>query len=140
MAPYQYQGLDAERGEIRLVHLLPGNFEDAIEIELLHAELPKESHAESSTTKLHFEALSYVWGPHEDNPRSITVRGAERKALEDSLSTLRLSENEHLEQPYAPNTRTGSLYVRQNLNSALRHLRQVSDRRILWCVSRVWLP
>jgi hypothetical protein len=39
MPPYAYTPLDALRNEIRLIKLLPGNFEDDIEIMIYHYEM-----------------------------------------------------------------------------------------------------
>jgi len=135
MAPYQYQGLNAEQSEIRLVNLLPGKFKDSIEVEILHAKFSPGSDTASPPDKPHYEALSYVWGP-EDNPERIKVRGLIarwRPFRKDRVSTPQdYSRNNGSELLYAPQTHSGVLYVRQNLSTALRYLRQPADNRILW--------
>lgn len=40
MAPYRYSPLRAERNEIRLIHLLPGNHEDPLKIRMVHSTIP----------------------------------------------------------------------------------------------------
>jgi hypothetical protein len=52
-----YAPIDSENGDIRLLELAPGNFEDDIEIRLIPANLYDNS-------SFRYEALSYVWGTH----------------------------------------------------------------------------
>ncbi|KAH7391079.1 heterokaryon incompatibility protein-domain-containing protein [Phaeosphaeria sp. MPI-PUGE-AT-0046c] len=64
--------IDSENGEIRLLELAPGVFEDEIEINLVHSNLSNSSRS--------YEALSYVWGTElapsnallNGNPTTIT--------------------------------------------------------------------
>ncbi|KAF2640471.1 hypothetical protein P280DRAFT_426465 [Massarina eburnea CBS 473.64] len=39
LEPYQYRPLDQEAGEIRLLKILPGNFDDVLRLEIFHAPL-----------------------------------------------------------------------------------------------------
>jgi hypothetical protein len=50
MAQYEYRPLDRERDEIRLVRLLPGAFDDEMQIEVFHTQLSSDwpSHSDSS--------------------------------------------------------------------------------------------
>lgn len=86
------------------MQLLPGSFDDDIQVELLqiyfkndHSKVPK------------YEALSYVWGdPAPTQPR---IRASQ------------VLDNSHKEQ---------YLTVRENLWSALKHLRHADEKRLLW--------
>ena len=42
MAQYKYRPLNRERDEIRLVRLLPGAFDDEMQIEIFHAQLSSD--------------------------------------------------------------------------------------------------
>lgn len=50
-----YTPIDASKGEIRLIHLLPGDVDHEINIELVQVSL-------SSDPQPRYDALSYVWG------------------------------------------------------------------------------
>jgi Heterokaryon incompatibility protein (HET) len=130
MPPYKYQPLDASHGEIRLVNLLPGEFADKIEVDLLHAKVPKKDRCPQKPSG--YEALSYVWGPDE-NPEIITVRDHPPKSLRrELLSALQISEEEPSTRSHKANANASTLRIRQNLNIALRHLRQPDRSRKLW--------
>lgn len=53
--PAPYEPIDSSKGEIRIIHLLPGSFDDTINIELVPVSL-------SSNPTPQYDALSYVWG------------------------------------------------------------------------------
>ncbi|CZR57812.1 uncharacterized protein PAC_07701 [Phialocephala subalpina] len=53
LKPYKYGLLDIKKHEIRLLRLLPGNFNDNLECEFFHVSLDEAPG---------FEALSYTWG------------------------------------------------------------------------------
>lgn len=53
--PGPYQPIDSSKEEIRIIHLLPGDFDDTISIELVPVSL-------SSNPPPQYDALSYVWG------------------------------------------------------------------------------
>jgi hypothetical protein len=102
MPTYKYKPVDPTKREIRLVRLLPGSFDDDIELEIFHSHLLVDGDPES----IQYEALSYVWGSTVD-PHSIHVEGIEE------------------------NPNGGELLVTQNLAIALRYLRKL-EPRTLW--------
>jgi hypothetical protein len=55
MTRFTRLSLDDGCQEIRLIHLLPGAFDDDIQVEIFHEPLSEER-------ILEYEALSYVWG------------------------------------------------------------------------------
>jgi hypothetical protein len=84
---YEYTPLDKSTSTIRLVLLLPGDFNDNIECHLLHASLDSE---------LSYEALSYTWGDPEIL-RPVLLEGEPFPVTEnlyDALRHLRLKKNE----------------------------------------------
>ena len=90
--PFTYTPLSS-RDSLRLVTLLPGNFDDVIKCELSHA-------ANDAKPPPNYEALSYVWG--------------------DPTYTTSIAVN-------------GSLFhVTANLACALRYLRELDKKRVLW--------
>ena len=56
--PYQYQALDAEAENIRLLYLLPAETSADIRVDLVHTRLTKEDVPK-------YEALSYAWGERD---------------------------------------------------------------------------
>jgi hypothetical protein len=73
-----YEPIDSENGEIRLLELLPGHYDDAIHIELYTMNLKD---------KPSYEALSYAWGT-ADSPRRAMVNSCPvpiRESLELGL-------------------------------------------------------
>ncbi|KXJ89330.1 heterokaryon incompatibility protein-domain-containing protein [Microdochium bolleyi] len=121
MAPFVYLPLETDGHVIRLVTLLPGDFDDDLQVELAQARLspPPPTHpvvAEEDRSKSrqedqkqyadgHYTALSYVWGSTED-PKHISVR-------EEGGSS-------------------GTLVVTRNLEEALRYLRHAQEPRVMW--------
>jgi hypothetical protein len=105
MAMYIYTPLDSTNEQIRLIHLLPGCFQDDIKVEMFHAQLALDEDSDSTT--ISYDALSYVWGSAE-NLKSITIVGT------------------------CTNPRSGQLPVTENLAVALRHLRKQHEIRTLW--------
>ena len=59
MPRFAYLPLDTAREEIRLISLLPGLFNDDIQVEIFHEPLSEEHVPEH-------EALSYAWGLTEN--------------------------------------------------------------------------
>lgn len=53
--PGPYEPIDSSNEQIRIIHLLPGEFDDPISIELVPVSL-------SSDPTPQYDALSYVWG------------------------------------------------------------------------------
>ncbi|KAG6354961.1 hypothetical protein INS49_004042 [Diaporthe citri] len=70
--PGPYEPIDSSKEEIRIIHLLPGDFDDTINLELATVSL-------ASNPKPQYDALSYVWGqeqcqtPAFVNGRPVTV-------------------------------------------------------------------
>lgn len=70
--PGPYEAIDSSKAEIRIIHLLPGEFDDPISIELVPVSL-------LSSPPPQYEALSYVWGqeqcqtPALVNGRPVTI-------------------------------------------------------------------
>lgn len=75
----EYQPLDLARRQIRILHLMPGNFEDPIHTTLSLAYL--EDHPQ-------YEALSYVWGD-PNVCMSITVNGKDQLVTTNLWAALR---------------------------------------------------
>jgi hypothetical protein len=65
--PGPYEPIDSPKQEIRIIHLLPGQFDDSINIELVPVSL-------SNSPAPHYDALSYVWG-REQSPTPALVNG-----------------------------------------------------------------
>ena len=62
-SPYKYRNLSTKSGhEIRLILLLPGNFEDALWCEIMHVDLDE---------KPKYDAVSYTWAT-EDGDAHLT--------------------------------------------------------------------
>jgi len=126
MPRYDYVPLNKARGEIRLLRLLPGQFDDGI-----HIEIYQRSMINSRNRFPTYTALSYVWGS-QDNPEVICV---------DHLAGYgnRPTDDRHINTPVDAGSFTGApqrekmtLSVTQNLFVALRHLRRQDQDRILW--------
>lgn len=63
-----YNPIDSSKAEIRIIHLLPGDFDDTIYIELVPVSL-------SSNPTPQYDALSYVWGQEQcHNPAFVNGR------------------------------------------------------------------
>lgn len=97
-----YRPLDhVKREDIRLVCLMPGNYQDGLCCVLIHASLE---------SGIKYEAVSYTWAT-EDGDESLSqsiICGYLGEALQRNI------------------------WITVNCESALRRLRHVSERRILW--------
>ena len=126
MANFQYQPLPAARMPIRLLILHPGEFSDPIRAALQHTSIPigdkynryrLKDDEEQGIPCPKYEALSYAWGS-TDNPKPISM---DRQG-EDANVVL----------------------VTENLDIALRHLRDPIDSRLLWvdavCIDQNNIP
>ena len=115
MRKYKYTPLQPDRGEIRLLRLLPGDTSPNIGIEIFHAR--PDSNPE-------YEALSYVWGC----PERINIISVHERVLDkpdhrpSSVKVKGPDKGENL----------ATLAVTKNLIVALRHLRDPREPRILW--------
>ncbi|KAH7327437.1 heterokaryon incompatibility protein-domain-containing protein [Rhexocercosporidium sp. MPI-PUGE-AT-0058] len=113
---YKHSILRAERNEIRLIRLHPGQSYHDICIDIFHVD---------PSLNPSYEALSYAWG---DPTRSekITVRSR-------SPASGRSNTTEYPGTFTADLTHTfAALYISRNLAIALRHLRLPKDVRTLW--------
>ncbi|KAG4437810.1 hypothetical protein IFR05_006697 [Cadophora sp. M221] len=116
MPTYKYNSLRADRNEIRLIRLYPGQSYHSISVSIIHVD---------ASLNPSYEALSYAWG---DPARSekIVVRGHSQGSGSSGTT----------EYPGAP-TADGrltltTLSISRNLEIALRHLRPSKDVRTLW--------
>ncbi|KAI4183083.1 MAG: hypothetical protein L6R41_005596 [Letrouitia leprolyta] len=109
MARYEYQPLKKNTTKIRLLTLLPGQFNDPIRITIEKKDLNK---------KQAFEALSYTWGSASD-PLEVIVET--RSSGYDLSRVKRWTRVEFT-----------SLPVTRNLFEALQHLRYTDRSRVLW--------
>ncbi|KAF2033014.1 hypothetical protein EK21DRAFT_59703 [Setomelanomma holmii] len=69
--PSPYEPIDSENGEIRLLELAPGKFDDEIVMHLIPHNLTADSEPQT------YEALSYAWGmggcPHKARLNGISI-------------------------------------------------------------------
>ncbi|KAF2754812.1 HET-domain-containing protein [Pseudovirgaria hyperparasitica] len=107
MAGYTYSPLQDPKTQIRLLTLFPGDFSDPIILSLHTVSL-------TLTNKNHYEALSYVWG----------------SSTETRTIFLRLSDES--QDSAEPNMDSAPFEATLNLESALKHLRQMKQPRKLW--------
>ncbi|XXH01363.1 hypothetical protein Hte_007721 [Hypoxylon texense] len=105
---YKYHPLHTGSDEIRVLTLYPGESSDDVQVALHHVSFREDAPPP-------FEALSYVWGSPAD-PASVTIK---RTILSSGLA---IDHN-----PCCP-----LLSVTQNLDVALRHLRDRVEPRTLW--------
>jgi hypothetical protein len=121
MDNYRYTPL--QPGEIRLVELFPGQFDDPIVVELSHESLLRYGSPK-------YEALSYAWGGRE-NPRFIRIQDHQREIKSETRIDMNIGKLEKLDLRSGQEA-TYSLAVTQNLEAALQHLRRIDVSRILW--------
>lgn len=115
---YQYQPLPAAQHGwqcIRIATLHPSKDLDSDILVTLRIEQTDYKFDKPGTTKPYYEALSYEWGPDEETLHKIQIQ--HRIEAKDGKS-----QGRHC----------GLFPVRQNLLSALRHLRHVYEPRDLW--------
>ncbi|KAH7093468.1 heterokaryon incompatibility protein-domain-containing protein [Paraphoma chrysanthemicola] len=82
---HRYHALTAERREIRLLTLSPGEREEPIKCSLSTVSL---------TAEPNYDALSYVWGKHEDQSPTIELDGSKFTVTLNLFSALR-----HIREP-----------------------------------------
>ncbi|KAL3304091.1 ankyrin and het domain protein [Colletotrichum asianum] len=100
---YQYKPLAAD--EIRMLILLPGEFESPLQGYIAHESF------DPSDCEFSYEALSYVWGSLADlKPFHVLECSSQNSSAE-----------------------VKTLEIGPNLESALRHLRQPFETRTIWC-------
>ncbi|KAH9235121.1 hypothetical protein K456DRAFT_35224 [Colletotrichum gloeosporioides 23] len=100
---YQYKPLAPD--EIRMLILLPGEFESP-----LQGYISQESF-DPSDCEFSYKALSYAWGSQAD-PKPFHVLECSSQSSSAEVKTLEIGPN---------------------LESALRHLRQPFETRTIWC-------
>ncbi|KAI1113557.1 heterokaryon incompatibility protein-domain-containing protein [Nemania sp. NC0429] len=100
-------------GQIRLLAIRPGRFEDDIQCTLTTVRLDDE---------LKYEALSYVWGDTTDT-RNVFVQVFDRTDTTTTLGCLRLCDRP------GPGV---AVPVTRNLFTALRRFRRVDIPRTIW--------
>ncbi|KAF4497539.1 Ankyrin and HET domain [Fusarium agapanthi] len=111
MVPFAYQPLRPK--ELRILKLSPGSPGDLLSGTLVHRRLsPEDSEVPV------FEALSYCWG---DQSQLEHIALATRHTSEELQPTGSLE--------------SGNIGIGPNLAAALRSLRYLSEKRILWCDS-----
>ena len=117
MSRFQYQPLNAQKSEIRLIYLLPGSAEDRISIRLIQVPFVQAKKAQ-------YEALSYTWGSTED-AQSILVRcNSHHRSI--------LGRLWQKKDGASSDDDWSTLQVTKNLAIALRHLRRPEKFRVLW--------
>lgn len=92
--PYYYLPLRENAGEIRLLTLLPGDFDDRVRMHLEHVIFTHD-------ITPNFEALSYAWGSINNREKILVGPFADRfkslainKSLEEALRYLRYADRE----------------------------------------------
>lgn len=88
--PGPYEPIDSSKSEIRIIHLLPGEFDDTISIELVPVSL-------SSNPTPQYDALSYVWG-REQCPTPALVNGRPVTITSNLDTALRYFRDRHDEK------------------------------------------
>jgi hypothetical protein len=126
MPPFTYLPLDPAGQEIRLIRLLPSQFDDDIHVEIFHESLSEENVPE-------YEALSYAWGSTQTS-HSIFI----------SQTREPLANNQRPPGSIPSLGALKTLAITQNLSVALRHLRHSDTCRILWidaiCINQQNIP
>jgi hypothetical protein len=85
LSAHVYEPIDSENGEIRLVELLPGCYDDVIRLNL---------HVKNLSDKPSYEALSYAWGTIRSSNLAI-INGCPvrvQESLDSGLRRLRLAD------------------------------------------------
>ncbi|KAL8833935.1 MAG: hypothetical protein Q9170_004011 [Blastenia crenularia] len=112
MGPYEYTPLNEEAKEIRLLTLLPDDYDTPIRISIEIAIL-------SASEVPQFEALSYAWGDVSD--------------LTDIFIQVSPSKRSELQRlGGVDTTECRTLSVTSNLFEALKHIRFGDRTRVLW--------
>ncbi|KAF1829300.1 HET-domain-containing protein [Decorospora gaudefroyi] len=159
MTLYRYGPLRTELEEIRLVHLLPGRFEDDIRFRILHSPFPlpvtPPPRANNFPVDSFWTSVSWPWEIEETESgecilfnvvtgETHTLQTA-TPSLEDALEyqpryealsytwgDAEVSELGHVDGGQESGEPFTTLGLRPNLASALRHLRYVDETRVLW--------
>jgi hypothetical protein len=159
MAPYLYKPLQSAIQEIRLVHLLPGRFEDEIKFRVVHSPLPLPEIPRPKTRNIDIESIRslfvFPWtieelecgdvilfnvGTGETRPFDTVIVSQEEaleyrpqyEALSYTWGDADISEPGHVEDCLESSEPPATLGLRPNLAFALRSLRYSDKVRILW--------
>ncbi|TVY82211.1 Heterokaryon incompatibility protein 6 OR allele [Lachnellula suecica] len=161
MESYPYQPLRGELQEIRLVHLLPGEFKDPIKIRILHSPSPVPPMSPSKEEKIQVDSLrslvSWPWAIEETEDGEIMmfdVVTGETHPIPTVEPPLEETPEYHpryealsytwgdndicelaqvqIEGSHTIDETFATLGLRSNLASALRCLRHRNEIRILW--------
>jgi hypothetical protein len=129
--PYQYPPLNEARQEIRLVTLLPGEFQSDIHVSLTTVRATEHDVP-------NFESISYVWGPAED-PQTIFIG-------ESGQETLSVTRNMREALPYLRDAKKPRVLWIDAICVNQKDLEERSSqvRRMAWIYSKakrviVWL-
>ena len=128
--PYQYQALDAEAENIRLMYLLPAQTSAVIRVDLVHIRLTKEDVPK-------YEALSYAWG-NRDTPEVIYVgqKGedtiAVTRSLHQALPYLRYKDKRRVLWVDAICVDQQNLEERSHQVQRMGDVYSLADRVIVW--------
>ncbi|KAL5328035.1 hypothetical protein ACEPPN_005742 [Leptodophora sp. 'Broadleaf-Isolate-01'] len=116
MPTYKYSSLRADRNEIRLIHLYPGQSHHDICVSIIHVD---------SSQNPSYEALSYAWG---DPARSEKIIVRSRSPVSGRSNTTEYPGAFTVDAVHT----FATLSISHNLSIALRHLRLSKDVRTLW--------
>ena len=159
MVAYQYQPLQEALQEIRLVHLLPGEFDDDIRIRIIHSPFPIPGPAPPREKNPQIDSLrdsvSWPWDIEETETGDFVlfnvVNGETHpihsiapsvedtspyepryEALSYTWGDSDISEFGYVEDTRSSGEDPATLGLRPNLASALRYLRYSDETRVLW--------
>jgi hypothetical protein len=109
MAPYVYTPLDAQRNEIRLIKLLPGAFEDDVEIIIYHYEMVDDDDRSSSRCS-HASSETSPFLAHENLTLDTAVpfRGHQNAEVQDPEASDVPVQGPHEVNPSSPGTTSDS--------------------------------
>ncbi|KAK0613953.1 heterokaryon incompatibility protein-domain-containing protein [Immersiella caudata] len=156
---YAYEKLQGH--DIRLITVIPGRHDDDIHVEITHVPLPTQEDVEVPRLTLEelrgtlpsgWNAFQTVGGrflfKHKDTPESTWTHPSknfnpalyikstgEHATFEPNYEAISYewgSQNQQTETLYVDGSKTTKLHIRQNLASAIRHLRYSNKTRTLW--------
>lgn len=159
MTSYRYEPLRSASQEIRLVHLLPGRFEDDIKIQILHSPFPLPATPPPKAKNFQIDSLQALvsWPltieeteggdfmifnvvTGETHPLLTVASSLEEiseyqpryEALSYTWGDADVSEFGQVEDGQSSGETSATLGLRPNLASALRYLRYSDETRVLW--------
>lgn len=159
MASYRYEPLRSESQEIRLVHLLPGKFEDDIKVQILHSPFPVPVTPPPNAKSFQVDSVrtlcSWPWEVEETESGEFLIfnivtgeaipfldvqpsleESSEYQPRYEALSytwgDADVSEFGQVKDNHGTGEPYATLGLRPNLASALRYLRYSDETRVLW--------